>query len=78
MPHSCRAASTSKAKKLNVNMEDILKQGCWKNMKTFKKHHEKEIIYYADDDVDFMKIINQIQCCYNVQLKLIFSPIKER
>ena len=39
-------------------MEDILKQGCWKNMKTFKKHYEKEIIYSADDDVDFMKIIN--------------------
>ena len=57
-PHSCRAAATSKAKKLNVNMEDILKQGCWKNMKTFKKHYEKEIIYYADDDVDFMKIKN--------------------
>ena len=58
MLHSCRAAATSKVKKLNVNVEDILKQGCWKNMKTFKKH-EKEIIYYAnDDDVDFMKIIN--------------------
>ena len=57
-------------------MEDILKQGCWKNMKTFKKHYEKEIIYYADDDVDFMKIINQIQCCYNMQLRFIYSPIK--
>ena len=76
MPHSCRAAVTSKAKKLNVNMEDILKQCCWKNMKTFKKHYEKEIIYYYDDDVHFMKIINSIQCFYNVQLKLIFSPIK--
>ena len=43
-PHSCRAAATSKAKLLNVNMEDILKQGCWKNMKTFKNHYEKEII----------------------------------
>ena len=40
-PHSCRAAATNKAKKLNVNMKDILKQGCWKNMKTFKKHCEK-------------------------------------
>ena len=40
-------------------MEYILKPGCQKNMKTFKKH-EKEIIYYAYDDVDFMKIINQI------------------
>ena len=58
MPHSCRAAATSKAKKLNVNMEDILKQGCWKIMKNFHTHHEKEIIYNAEDDVDFMKIIN--------------------
>ena len=58
-PHSCRAAATSKSKKLNINTEDILKQGCCKNMKTFKKHCEKETIYYADDDdVDFMKIIN--------------------
>ena len=66
MPHSCRAAATSKAKKLNVNMENILKQGCWKIMKNFHTHYKKEIIYYAEDDVDFMKIINQIQCCYNV------------
>ena len=29
-------------------------------MKTFKKHYEKERIYYADDDVDFMKIVNSI------------------
>ena len=57
MPHSCRAAATYKVKKLNVNMENILKQGCWKNMGTFKKHYEKEIIYYVDD-VNFMKILN--------------------
>ena len=40
-------------------MKDILKQGWSKNMKTSKKHYEREIIYYADDDVDFMKIINE-------------------
>ena len=56
-PHSCRSAATSKAKKLNVDMEEILKQGCWKNMKTFKKYYDKEIIYFAKDDVDFMRII---------------------
>ena len=39
-------------------MEDILKQGCWKIMKNFHKHYQKEIIYYAEDDVDFMKKIN--------------------
>ena len=44
MLHSCRAAVTSKAKKLNDNMDDNLKQGCWKNMKPFKKHNEKKII----------------------------------
>ena len=58
MPRSCRTAATSKAKKINVNLEDILKHGCWKNMKTLKKHYEKEKIYYADDDVDFVKIIS--------------------
>ena len=57
-PHSCRAAATSKAEKLNVNMDEILKQGCWKNLKTFKNYYAKEIIYYAKEDVDFMKIIN--------------------
>ena len=43
-------------------------------MKTFKKHCEKEIIYFAYGDVDFMKLINQIQFCYNIQLKLVFPP----
>ena len=38
-------------------MEDILTQGCWKNTKTFKKH-DKDTIYYTDDDADFTKIIN--------------------
>ena len=33
MPQSCRAAATSTAKKLNVNMEDILEKEYWKNMK---------------------------------------------
>ena len=42
MPHSFRAAATIKTKKLIVNIEDILKQGCWKNMNTFKKYYEKK------------------------------------
>ena len=62
MPHSCRVAATSKSKKLNVNMEDILKQCCCKNMKIFKKYYEREIIHYYYDDVHFMKIINY--CMY--------------
>ena len=42
MPHSFRAAATIKTKKLIVNIEDILKQGCWKNMNTFKKYYENK------------------------------------
>ena len=30
-PHSCRAPSTSKAKNMEANIDEILKQGCWKN-----------------------------------------------
>ena len=32
---SCRKAATNKAKTLNVNMEDILTQCCWKDTKSF-------------------------------------------
>ena len=34
-PHRCRAASTSKAKNTELNTDDILKRGSWKNRKTF-------------------------------------------
>ena len=56
-PHSCRSASTSKAKALNVDMEKILKQGCWKNLKTFKTFYNKEIINSVPENIDFYKIM---------------------
>ena len=34
-PHSCRAASTSKAKNMELNIDEKLKRGCWKNQKNF-------------------------------------------
>lgn len=49
--HSCRSASTSKAKELGVEVERIMKKACWKNSKTFYTHYQKEIA--VDDDVDF-------------------------
>lgn len=55
-PHSCRAASTSKAKSLDVNIEDIIAKGCWKNRKNFFKYYDKEIVQYASDDIAFNKI----------------------
>ena len=55
-PHSCRAASTSKAKLINVNIDEILHTGCWKNEKNFLIYYNKEI-KRAPDEVDFYKIM---------------------
>ena len=55
--HSCRSASTSKAKNLNIDLEEIMKRACWKNESTFKKHYDKEIIEYNDES--FNKILEQ-------------------
>ena len=55
-PHTCRSAATSKASQLNVDIAEILKQGCWKITKTFN-FYKKDIVYYAPEDVDFMSIL---------------------
>ena len=41
--HSCRSASTPKAKNLNIDMDVILKKACWANVSTFKKFYDKNI-----------------------------------
>ena len=55
-PHSCGAASSSRAKRIYVNIDEIIRRGCWKNWKNFFKYCDKEIIEYAPDDIDFNKI----------------------
>ena len=42
--HSCRAASTSKAKNLGIPLSEILKRGCWSRDSTFKKFYDKDVI----------------------------------
>ena len=34
--HSCRSAASTEALNKGVHIEDILKQGNWSNLKTFK------------------------------------------
>ena len=58
-PHSCRAASTSKAKSLDINVDEIIKRGCWKNRKNFHKYYDKNITEFAPDEMDFNKICNK-------------------
>ena len=55
-PHICRSGATSKAGQLNVDIAKILKQGCWKNAKTFFDFYKNGIVYYASDDIDFINI----------------------
>ena len=61
-PHSCQAASSSKAKHIDVNIDEIIRRGCWKDRKNFLKLFL--LIYelsgcgfksscYAPDDIDF-------------------------
>ena len=34
-PQSCRAASTSKAKRINVDVNEIMRKTYWRNKKNF-------------------------------------------
>ena len=55
--HSCRSASTSKALAIGIDIDEILKKGCWSNEKTFFDFYKKDIIYFAKDE-PFNEIIN--------------------
>ena len=55
-PCSCWAASTSKAKHVDVNIDEIMRRGCSKNLKNFFKYYDKEITEYAPDDINFNRI----------------------
>ena len=55
-PHICRAASSSKVKCIDVNIDEIIKKGCWKNRKNFFIYYDKKITEYALDDIDFNKV----------------------
>ena len=55
-PHSCRAASSSKAKQIDVNIDEIIRRDCRKNWKNFFKFCDKEITEYASEDIDFNRI----------------------
>ena len=49
--------ATSKVSQLNVDISEILKQGCWKNAKKFFSFYKKDIVYYAPEDVDSMSTL---------------------
>ena len=55
-PQICWAASSSKAKSTDVNIDEIIKRGCWKNQENFFIFYDKEITEYGPDDINFNRI----------------------
>ena len=55
-PHSCRVASSSKAKQIDVNIGERIRRGCWKNRKNILKFYDQEITEYVSEDLDFNRI----------------------
>ena len=48
-PHSTRSAASSTAKKGRVPLDTNLKTGGWRNMKTFGRFYDEEIVERKDD-----------------------------
>ena len=55
-PYSCRAGSSSKAKRTDANIDEIIRRDCWKNWKNFFIYYDKEITGYALDEINFNRI----------------------
>ena len=43
--HSCKSSVSSKADNMNVDLDTILKMGCWSRQLTFQKFYSKELEY---------------------------------
>ena len=69
--HSCRAAATSKAKSMNIDLDLILEKACWANARTFYSHYDKQIKENVMDELFIYK--NQ-----NVNLLLIIKNKRKR
>ena len=55
-PRSCGAASSSTAKRTDVNVNEIFRRGCCKKWKSFFKYYDKEVTEYATGDIEFNRI----------------------
>ena len=54
--HSCRAASTSKARQQGIEISEIVKRGCWSKENTFIKFYNKHIIKSNSNDFDYSSV----------------------
>ena len=56
--HSCRSSASSKADNMGVDMDTILKMGCWSRQSTFRKFYSKELEYIDRDNRVAETILN--------------------
>lgn len=62
-PNSYLAASMSKVRNTEVNIDNILKQSCWKNTKKSFIYYDQVITEYSADTADFSRIYRAKKSC---------------
>ena len=55
--HSCRAASSSKARQWGIRIFEILKRGCWSRENIFTKFKKKKDIKSNFHDFDYSSVV---------------------
>ena len=48
--HSCRLSASSKANNMGLDLDAILKMGCWSQQSTFQKFYSKELEYMGKNN----------------------------
>ena len=56
--HSCRSSASSKADNMDVDLDTILKMGCWSLQSTFQKFYSKELEYMDKENKIAVTIVN--------------------
>ena len=66
--HSCRSSASSKADNMGVDLDNILKMGCWSRQSTFWKFYSKELEYMDKNNRVAETIVNSFknQSCNDI------------
>ena len=59
--HSCREASTSKARQQGIEISEIVKRGCWSKENTFIKFYNKDIIK-SNITILIIRLLHCLKC----------------
>ena len=68
--HSCRSSASSKADNMGVDLDNILKMGCWSRQLTFWEFYSKEFVF-----INFVTLIQQEDTSSSGNSPISFSGI---